>query len=355
MTASHTKEEADSLYKQSKFIEAINVYNRVIEHRNRETSVDSKKGDLHILHSNRCACHLQVGDVLKALEDANSCIRMSPGWSKGYNRKGSCLLRLSLTDEAILAYEKALELDSSNTEAINALIRLRGSATRPSATGTSTNSTAGTSQYSTILLNYWNDFTAAATRYSKDGFACLKSFLRQCYYSAIVWWFSLWDQTKNLITIGLFVLMLYWLLSPNIDSYRHDYVYHPRHAEPRVLPATVFPHHINPHQAEPRVIPATVFARHINPHNAVPRVIPATVFAHHIHPHHAEPGVIQARVIAHHTRLISNPGNGVASYRASHNSAVFVGNHYRGEAICRYGNHYTGMCQYTWYEVVNIR
>ena len=230
MTASHTKEEADSLYKQSKFIEAINVYNRVIEDRNRETSVDSKKGDLHILHSNRCACHLQVGDVLKALEDANSCIRMSPGWSKGYNRKGSCLLRLSLTDEAILAYEKVLELDSSNTEAINALIRLRGSATRSSDTGTSTNNTAGASQYSTILMNYWNDFTANATRYSKDGFAYLKSFLdifleymRQCYYSAIAWWFSLGDQTKNFIGIGLFVLMLYWLLSPKTDSYRHDY------------------------------------------------------------------------------------------------------------------------------------
>lgn len=230
MTASHTKEEADSLYKQSKFMEAINVYNRVIEHRNRETSVDSKKGDLHILHSNRCACHLQVGDVLKALEDANSCIRMSPGWSKGYNRKGSCLLRLSLTDEAILAYEKVLELDSSNAEAINALIKLRGSATRPSASGSSTNHTAGTSQFPTTLLKYWNDFKASVTKCSKDGFVYLKSFLnilleymRQCYYSTIAWWFSLGDQTQIFIGIGLFVLMLYWLFVPKTDIYRHDY------------------------------------------------------------------------------------------------------------------------------------
>lgn len=227
MTASHTKEEADSLYKQSKFLEAINIYNRVIEHRNRSTSVDNEKGDLHILHSNRCACHLQVGDVLKALEDANSCIRLSPGWSKGYNRKGSCLLRLSLTNEAIMAYEKVLELDSSNTEAISALIKLRGSATRSNA---STNHTTSISQFPTTLLNYWNDFTTNATKYSKDGFAYLKSFLdillkymRQCYYSIIAWWFSLGDQIKNFIGIGLFVFMLYWLLFPKTHSYRHDY------------------------------------------------------------------------------------------------------------------------------------
>lgn len=230
MTASHTKEEADSLYKQSKFLEAINIYNRLIEHRNRSTSVDNKKGDLHILHSNRCACHLQVGDVLKALEDANSCIRLSPGWSKGYNRKGSCLLRLSLTDEAILAYEKVLELDSTNAEAISALVKLRGSAIRPSATGTNANHTSGSSQFPTTLLNYWNDFTASATKYSKDGLTYLKSFLdilleymRQCYYSIIAWWFSLGDQTKNFIGIGLFVFMLYWLLFPKTYSYRHDY------------------------------------------------------------------------------------------------------------------------------------
>jgi len=163
---------------------------------------------------------LQVGDVLKALEDANSCVRLNPGWCKGYNRKGACLLRLSLRDEAILSYEKVLELDASNAEAISALIKLRGSTAR----------SAGSSQFLNTLLNYWNVFTTTTTRYSKDGYGYLKSFLdilmeymRQCYYSVLTWWFSLGDQTKNFICIGIFVSMLYWLFFHKNDSYHRDY------------------------------------------------------------------------------------------------------------------------------------
>jgi len=204
MAVSHTKEKADSLYKQSKFTEAINVYNRVIEVKNEAIAVGSRE-DLHILHSNRCACYLQVGDILKALEDANSCVRLNPSWCKGYNRKGACLLRLSLRDEAILSYEKALELDASNAEAISVLNKLRGSTAR----------SAGSRQFPNSLLNYWNVFTTTATRYSKDGYGYLKSFLdilrkyiRQCYYSVLTWWFSWGYLTMYFICIGMSVYFI---------------------------------------------------------------------------------------------------------------------------------------------------
>lgn len=221
MAFSHTKEEADSLYKQSKFAEAINVYNRVIEAKNKATAV-GRREDLHILHSNRCACYLQVGDILKALEDANSCVRLNPGWCKGYNRKGACLLRLSLRDEAILSYEKVLELDASNADAISALTKLRGSTAR----------SAGSSQFPNSLLNYWNVFTFTATQYSKDGYAYLKSFLdilrkfmRQCYYSVLTWWFSLGDLTKNFMYLLAVIAAasLYWLFFHKKDSYHRYY------------------------------------------------------------------------------------------------------------------------------------
>ena len=204
MAVSHTKEKADSLYKQSKFAEAINVYNSVIEEKNKATAVGSRE-ELHILHSNRCACYLQVGDILKAMEDANSCVRLNPGWCKGYNRKGACLLRLSLRDEAILSYEKALELDASNAEAISALNKLRGSTAR----------STGSRQFPISLLNYWNVFMITATRYSKDGYGYLKSFLgilrkyiRQCYYSVLTWWFSLGYLPIYFICIGMSVYFI---------------------------------------------------------------------------------------------------------------------------------------------------
>ena len=213
MAVSHTKEKADSLYKQSKFAEAINVYNTVIEVKNEATAVGSRE-DLHILHSNRCACYLQVGDILKALEDANSCVRLNPSWCKGYNRKGACLLRLSLRDEAILSYEKALELDASNAEAISVLNKLRGSTAR----------SAGSRQFPNSLLNYWNVFTTTATRYSKDGYGYLKSFLdilrkyiRQCYYSV-----SLGYLTMYFICIGMSVYFICQSFHMK-DSYHHNY------------------------------------------------------------------------------------------------------------------------------------
>jgi len=219
MAVSHTKEKADSLYKQSKFAEAINVYNSVIEEKNKATAVGSRE-ELHILHSNRCACYLQVGDILKALDDANSCVRLNPGWCKGYNRKGACLLRLSLRDEAILSYEKALELDANNAEAISALNKLRGSTAR----------STGSRQFPISLLNYWNVFMTTTTRYSKDGYGYLKSFLdilrkyiRQCYYSVLTWWFSLGNLTKNFICIGMSVPMFYWLFFHKKDSYHRYY------------------------------------------------------------------------------------------------------------------------------------
>ena len=222
MAVSHTKEKADSLYKQSKFTEAINVYNRVIEVKNKATAVGSRE-DLNILYSNRCACYLQVGDILKALEDANSCVRLNPSWCKGYNRKGACLLRLSLRDEAILSYEKALELDASNAEAISVLNKLRGSTAR----------SAGSRQFPNSLLNYWNVFTTTATRYSKDGYGYLKSFLdilrkyiRQCYYSVLTWWFSLGDLTKNFISLLAVISLLYCLFFLKKDSHHRLYGSH---------------------------------------------------------------------------------------------------------------------------------
>lgn len=45
----------------------------------------------HVLYSNRSASYASIKDFNKALEDANKCVELSPGWSKGYGRKGAAL------------------------------------------------------------------------------------------------------------------------------------------------------------------------------------------------------------------------------------------------------------------------
>jgi len=78
------------------------------------------------------------------------------------------------------------------------------------------------------LLNYCKEFATALTKCSKDGYAYMTKFLgsllnslREWYYRALTWWFSLSDQTKNYMGLGLFALMLYWFLFKPSNSYHH--------------------------------------------------------------------------------------------------------------------------------------
>ncbi|KAJ1423213.1 hypothetical protein B484DRAFT_331782, partial [Ochromonadaceae sp. CCMP2298] len=97
MTASTTsKQEGDDLYKQGRFGDAVEKYSTAI--------LSSRSSDLHLLHSNRCACYLQVGNLESALSDAEKCIRLKPQWPKGHSRKGACLAKLERVAEAIACF-----------------------------------------------------------------------------------------------------------------------------------------------------------------------------------------------------------------------------------------------------------
>ena len=53
----------------------------------------------HHLRSNRSAALLQLSKVTKALQDAETCIKLKPDWEKGYFRKGSALEHMKKTEE----------------------------------------------------------------------------------------------------------------------------------------------------------------------------------------------------------------------------------------------------------------
>ena len=50
----------------------------------------------------------------KALEDAETCIKLEPEYAKGYLRKGRALIQLGYLEESIKCLEKGLELEQTN-------------------------------------------------------------------------------------------------------------------------------------------------------------------------------------------------------------------------------------------------
>ena len=106
-------------YREKDFVSAEEQYTYCID------NADSNDNELANYYSNRAATRLQLGRVNDALEDSNSCICVKPTWSKGYVRKGGCLVRLNKLQEAVYAYEKALELNPNDYETQKTLDSIR--------------------------------------------------------------------------------------------------------------------------------------------------------------------------------------------------------------------------------------
>jgi len=102
------KEEGNRWLASGNFEKAIDCYSEGI----------SKGENLHILHSNRSLAYLKLNSPKKALEDAISCIRLSPLWGKAYSRKGNALFALKMYQEALEAYEEGLAIDGKNSTLI---------------------------------------------------------------------------------------------------------------------------------------------------------------------------------------------------------------------------------------------
>lgn len=71
--------------------------------------------------ANRAACFLKLGEHEKALADAAACVEASPGFVKGWFRKGLSLHALGRHGEAVLALGEAERLDPRNAQVKEAL------------------------------------------------------------------------------------------------------------------------------------------------------------------------------------------------------------------------------------------
>ncbi|KAL1463527.1 hypothetical protein WDU94_015270 [Cyamophila willieti] len=106
--AEEAKEKGNELFKNGKYADAVKEYTEAI----------NRNPDDPKYYSNRAACYTKLAAFDLGLKDCEQCLKLDPKFLKGWIRKGKILQGMQQQSKAIVAYEKALELDASNAEAL---------------------------------------------------------------------------------------------------------------------------------------------------------------------------------------------------------------------------------------------
>nr|XP_031845572.1 stress-induced-phosphoprotein 1 [Nomia melanderi] len=106
--AEEEKELGNEKYKNGDYPGAIKHYTEAIKR-----NPDDPK-----YYSNRAACYTKLAAFDLGLKDCEKCIEIDKKFIKGWIRKGKILQGMQQQRKALTAYQKALELDPSNSEAL---------------------------------------------------------------------------------------------------------------------------------------------------------------------------------------------------------------------------------------------
>lgn len=106
--AEEEKEKGNDFFKKGDFSAAVKHYSEAIK-RNPE---DPK------LYSNRAACYTKLAAFDLGLKDCDKCCELDDKFIKGWIRKGKILQVMQQSSKALAAYQKAIEIDSTNAEAV---------------------------------------------------------------------------------------------------------------------------------------------------------------------------------------------------------------------------------------------
>jgi len=102
------------LQKKKDYEKAIDFYSQAIE----------LEPNDHVLYSNRSACYININKAELAYQDGKKCVALNPTWWKGFHKQGLAEFSLGKFDEALISYEKALELDKDNQTVKTSIIEL---------------------------------------------------------------------------------------------------------------------------------------------------------------------------------------------------------------------------------------
>lgn len=107
--AEEAKEKGNDYFKKGDYAEAVKHYTEAIQR-----NPDDPK-----YYSNRAACYTKLAAFDLGLKDCEECVKLDPKFIKGWIRKGKILQGMQQQSKAIAVYQKALELDPSNAEALD--------------------------------------------------------------------------------------------------------------------------------------------------------------------------------------------------------------------------------------------
>jgi tetratricopeptide (TPR) repeat protein len=119
--ARRRKAEGNVAFQQHNYVEAIASFSKAILYNPFD----------HLLYSNRSACWAIIGNHVQALDDAQICVLLNPGFAKGYGRKGLAEFYLGRWTDAKISYEAGLVLDPGSTSLEQALQALKKRPHRP--------------------------------------------------------------------------------------------------------------------------------------------------------------------------------------------------------------------------------
>ncbi|XP_059448560.1 uncharacterized protein LOC132179798 [Corylus avellana] len=100
------KDKGNDFFKSGNYLKAAALYTQAIK-------LDPSNP---ALYSNRAAAFLQLVKLNKALADAETTISLKPQWEKGYFRKGCILEAMEQYDDALTAFQTALQYNPQSSE-----------------------------------------------------------------------------------------------------------------------------------------------------------------------------------------------------------------------------------------------
>jgi stress-induced-phosphoprotein 1 len=106
--AEEEKEKGNEFFKKGDFSNAIKHYTEAI----------NRNPDDPKLYSNRAACYTKLAAFDLGLRDCDMCTKLDEKFIKGWIRKGKILQGMQQPSKALAAYQKALEIDATNSEAL---------------------------------------------------------------------------------------------------------------------------------------------------------------------------------------------------------------------------------------------
>lgn len=106
--AEEEKELGNQKFKDGDYAAAVKHYSEAVKR-----NPDDPK-----YYSNRAACYTKLAAFDLGLKDCEKCVEIDPKFIKGWIRKGKILQGMQQQGKALSAYQKALELDPSNSEAL---------------------------------------------------------------------------------------------------------------------------------------------------------------------------------------------------------------------------------------------